>query len=352
MIVNVGIIGTGIISNVRAMGYLTHENSRIVAVCDSNAIRARDRARNWRVEKVYTDYRDLLKNDDIDAVDILLPHSLHATVAIEAAKAGKNIAVMKPIAMSLTEADMMINAARENGVVLSVAENYVNYPPIMKAAELINAGEIGNPTLVRMNVVTGKGGPQEWIEPDDPKDWRQDKSKNGGFIYDAIVHNAATARLLMSSDICSVSAMFQNMEGHDERPGVVAWSHEGFNKFGTLTYSGRESMVPINTDYYPVHEVFEVVGSKGLIWITRVSGKMLGLAPLIMYKDGILTNFEKIESDYGLGFRNSVHDFVNAIIECREPKFSGVDGRKQIQFAWAVYRAANEKREVRLDEIK
>ncbi|MFI5419823.1 MAG: Gfo/Idh/MocA family protein [Nitrososphaerales archaeon] len=349
--VRVGIVGTGIISNVRAKGYLTHKKAKISAVCDLDQNRAREKAKLWGVDKVYTDYRKLLNDETINAVEVLLPHSLHSKVVVDAARAGKNVAVMKPIAVSLTEADAMINAAKDNGVVLSVAENYVNYPPIAKAAQLIRGGEIGDPTIIRMNVATGKGGPPEWVEPDDPKDWRQDKKANGGFIYDAIVHNEATARLLMGYDVHSVSAMFQNMNERDERPGVVAWSHEGLNKFGTLTYAGKKSVIPITTDYYPVHEAFEVVGTKGIIWITRVTGKMLGAAPLIMYKGGEEIRFESLESDYALGFRNSVYDFIDSIVDKREPKFTGADGKKQIQFAWAVYKAANEHREVRLDEI-
>jgi len=330
---------------------MTHPNSQVVAVCDLDESRAKEKAKRWGITKVYTDFRKLLQDDEINAVDVLLPHSLHAKVVVEAAKAGKNVAVMKPIAMSLTEADLMIDTAKDNNVVLSVGENYVNYPPIVHAARLIRDGEIGTPTNLRMSATGGKGGPVEWIEPDDPGDWRQNKKTNGGFIYDAIVHNAATARLLMGADIHSVTAMFQNMNHHDERPGVVAWSHVGYDKFGMLTYSSPNSEIPMLTDYYPFHEVFEVVGTKGFIWITRVSGKMLGLAPLIMYKEGRETRFENLESDYGLGFRYSVHDFVDAIVEKREPKFTGEDGKKEIRFAWAVYKAANEHREVRLDEI-
>jgi predicted dehydrogenase len=349
--VKVGIIGAGIISDVRAMGYQTHKNAEIVAVCDLDEKRAQEKARKWGIHKVFTDYKELLGDDSINSVDILLPHSLHSRVVIDAANAGKHVAVIKPIAMSLSEADSMIRAAKANGIILSVGENYVNYPPIVKAAELIRTGEIGEPTNIRMTVASGRGAREGWIEPEDPTDWRHDKKTNGGFVYDAIVHNAASARLLMGSDIESVTAIFQHMDSFDERPGVVSWSHVGRDKFGTLLYGTRRSSIVINTDYYALHEAFEILGTKGILEITRVSAKMLGLAPLTMYRDGNLVQFENLESDYALGFRYSVHDFVEAVMEGKEPKFTAEDGKKEIKFAWAVYKAATERREVRLDEI-
>ena len=353
MQVRVGIIGAGIVSNARARGYLSHKSAKIAAVCDIEEERARQKAKAWGVSKTYSSYQDLLKDDDINTVDILLPHALHAQVAIAAAEAGKNIVVQKPMAMSLKEADAMIKAANDNGVKLGVEEDYIRYPPIAKAAELIQNNEIGSPVAIRIEKVAGTGGPEAWREPDDPTDWRKQKAKHGGYIYDEIVHHSAVATLLMQADVESVAAMFENVDAPDERPGAVIWKHVGRDKYGSLIYSlGRSrTQIPIATDYYPVHEGYEVIGNRGILWVTRCTGRLLNEPPLFLYRDGERFSYEQLETDWGVSFEIDVHNFVDDLINDKEPRFSAADGKKHIQFAWAVDKAAKEKRTVRLEEI-
>ena len=351
--VNVGIVGAGIISDIRARGYLSHPSAKIIAVCDIDETRAEAKARKWGTKKHYTDYRKMIRDEEINTIEILLPHALHASVAIEAMKNGKNVIVQKPMAMSVKQADEMIRAAEENGVKLGVCENYIRYPPIEKAAELISRGEIGTPVIIRIEKVAGVGGPEEWKEPNDPSDWRQQKNLHGGYIYDEIVHHSAVSTLLMGADVESVSATFENIDKADERPGVVSWKHVGGNKYGSLTYSFGKSKtrIPIMTNYYPVHEGYEVVGDRGILWITRCTGQLLNQPALMMFRDGSLSSWEDIEMDWGISFIRDVHNFVDDVINDRRPRMSGLDGKKHIKFAWAVYKAAETNRTVRLDEI-
>ena len=121
--IRVAIVGCGRISDLHELGYREREDARIVAVCDTNGRRARAKATAWGVESVYTDYGQLLENSDIDLVELLVPHHLHADMTVAACQAGKHVSVQKPMARTVVEAERMINAAAHADVILRVFEN-------------------------------------------------------------------------------------------------------------------------------------------------------------------------------------------------------------------------------------
>ncbi|MGD9046683.1 MAG: Gfo/Idh/MocA family oxidoreductase [Anaerolineae bacterium] len=162
--VRAAIVGCGRISDLHQLGYRDREDAGIVAVCDTKKGRAQAKARAWGVEKVYTDYQELLSDPQVDLVELLVPHHLHAEMTDAACQAGKHVSVQKPMALTVTEAERMIGAAEGAGVVLRVYENFYFYPPHVQAKEMIDAGEIGEPQMIRMHVGTGKSETQ-WKVP-------------------------------------------------------------------------------------------------------------------------------------------------------------------------------------------
>lgn len=126
--IQVAIVGCGRISDLHALGYRGRDgysHARILAVCDTNKGRAREKAREWGVasEKTYSDYQRLLADPDVDLVELLVPHHLHAEMAVAACRAGKHVSVQKPMALTAAEADLMIQAAEQARVTLRVFEN-------------------------------------------------------------------------------------------------------------------------------------------------------------------------------------------------------------------------------------
>jgi predicted dehydrogenase len=149
--IRVAIVGCGRISDLHQIGYRERDNACIVAVCDSKKARAKQKAKAWSVEKVYTDFHQVLEDPQIDLVELLTPHHFHCPMTVEACHAGKHVSVQKPMALSAAEADKMINAADRSGVMLRVYENFVYYAPAVRAREMIEAG--GQP---RLDGQTGK----------------------------------------------------------------------------------------------------------------------------------------------------------------------------------------------------
>lgn len=97
--VRVGIIGAGRISDLHAIEYRENPNAEIVAVADVDVEQASARARAWgcSLARIYGDYRALLDDPRVNAVEILLPHNLHCEAAIAALDAGKHVSLQKPM---------------------------------------------------------------------------------------------------------------------------------------------------------------------------------------------------------------------------------------------------------------
>ena len=121
--INVGIIGCGRIADLHYPGYKNNRKARVYAVCDSNDEIRERRKKEWRAEKSYSDYRELLADPSVDAVEILTPQVLHEEMVIEAARAGKHIALQKPMTIDLASADRMLRAVRSSGKVFRVTDN-------------------------------------------------------------------------------------------------------------------------------------------------------------------------------------------------------------------------------------
>ncbi|MBU2550311.1 MAG: Gfo/Idh/MocA family oxidoreductase, partial [Proteobacteria bacterium] len=139
--INIGVIGCGRIADLHLPGYQGLDRAGIYAVCDVRKETAERRREQWGAEKAYTDYRDLIRDPAVDAVEILTPHQLHEAMAIEALRAGKHVALQKPMTTSLASADRILEAASRAGVVFKVTDNYLFYPPIVLARKMIGNGD-------------------------------------------------------------------------------------------------------------------------------------------------------------------------------------------------------------------
>src|SRR5215475_4332921 len=167
--VRLGVVGCGNICQLNVPGYLEHPRCDVVALCDTDWARAELRARQWGITpKIYKDYAELLDDPTVDAVELLTPTYLHADQIIAALAAGKHVSCQKPLAISVAEADRIAAAVASASTTCRVTENFLYYPPIVKAKELLDAGVIGEPSLVRIHTTRTKdivGGVME-LDPE------------------------------------------------------------------------------------------------------------------------------------------------------------------------------------------
>ena len=353
--INVCIVGCGRISTLQALGYLEHPDAKIYAVCDPDKGRAEQRGREFGAEKIYTDYRDVLNDGKIDAIELLVPHHLHCSMAVQACESKKHISVQKPMALYLKEADTMVSAAENSGVVFKICENYVMYPPFMKAKELLDAGEIGEPTTIRIKSNSGHFA-SGWEVGEYSWKWRMDEAQCGGgtFIFDDGYHKFSVARYLLG-DIEKVFAWIDRTDiapgYYIDAPAIISWKYKQPRLYGVMDAMYSSEMY-MNTKYYACDERVEITGSKGVLWVTRCTSKMLQIPSVILYKNGQTIMFEGIKDDWADSFVNSAYNFIDAIANGSKVSLSVYDAREVLKMSLAVLESAKTSREVFISDIR
>ena len=138
----VGVIGCGLISAVHIHAINEADRAVLTAVCDIDPKKKEKTAAEQGV-RGYLDYRELLAQPDIDAVHICVPHYLHAPISIDALRAGKHVLCEKPMGMSLSEAQAMVQAAKESGKTLTVCFQNRYNDASQRMKQIIDSGEMG-----------------------------------------------------------------------------------------------------------------------------------------------------------------------------------------------------------------
>ncbi len=172
-------------------------------------------AKSTNVSKVYTDYEELLHDNEIDAVEILTPHQFHTCLTIKAAEAGKHISLQKVPCLKLSEMDQMIEATKKARVHFRIFENFRFYPPYQKAMELIEQGVIGKPERVDVSMWGGVSALEAWDVPLSAWKWRISEGGNykSPTIFDDGYHKHSIIAKFLGEPIESVLAW----------QGVSAW---------------------------------------------------------------------------------------------------------------------------------
>jgi predicted dehydrogenase len=354
--VRIAIVGCGRIADLQVLGYRDHPRCRIVAVCDVDEARAQDRAHAWGVAKAYRDLDDVLADRDVDAVDLLTPHHLHAAQAVAALEAGKHVSLQKPPTRTLAELDRVIEAAGRSGRVLRIFENFMHYPPHQKAKELLEAGAIGTPLSIRMKTAGGRLTDGWRVDPASMA-WRMrpDECGGGPTTFDHGFHCYQMARLLVPAEIERVHAFIHwTRLGPDalyDGPALVSWRYQGTPpRMGSWEVIASLGM-RVRSKYYVSDDRIEVHGSEGILWVNRCTGQLLDEPSLVLYRDGETRAFHDLETDWAESFRRGGIDFVDALLEGRQPALDGAEARKTLAFALAAGRSAAEGREVTIAEM-
>ncbi|MGE0130493.1 MAG: Gfo/Idh/MocA family protein [Blastocatellales bacterium] len=171
-----GLIGCGDISRKRVAPALRDiSECELVAVNRARADLAEAFANEFGAKRWYGDWRELIADDEIDAVYIATPVYLHAEQTIAAAEAGKQVLCEKPMAMNVAECDRMIAACEANGVKLGIAYYRRFYPVIRRIKEIIASGEVGKPIIAQINAFERFN-----LQPGDDRYWFLEKERAGG----------------------------------------------------------------------------------------------------------------------------------------------------------------------------
>jgi predicted dehydrogenase len=220
----IGLIGCGFMGRTHSNGYNRVSNffpeleyhPVLKAVCSRSEEKVKAFAEQWGYESFETDWKTVIARNDIDAVDICTPNDMHAGIAIAAAAAGKMILCEKPLARSLAEAQLMLDAVEKAGVKNTVWYNYRRIPAVTLAKQIIDSGKLGRIFHYRANFL------QDWtINANLPQGgeglWRMDADVAGsGVTGDLLAHCIDTAMWLNGAikDVSAVTETFVKQRMH------------------------------------------------------------------------------------------------------------------------------------------
>lgn len=295
----VGVIGVGAMGRNHARIYSELPEVELVAVADVDEQLAHSIAKGYG-GKPCVDHNDLLK-EDLDAVSIAVPTTLHKKVALQAIQKGVSVLIEKPIADAMEDADRIIKAARQNGVKLMVGHIERFNPAIMKLRDLINNGQLGD--IISISA--------KRVGPYNPR------VKDVGVIVDIGTHDIDIMCYLYGEKVREVYALAGSVVHDYEDHAIV-----------TLSFSNGRSGV-IETNWLTPHKVrtLTVIGSKGIAEVDYAESSL-------RISDREWIREAKIDKEEPL--RLELEHFIDCVRHDKSPLVSGEVARHTLEVALAA----------------
>ena len=350
--VRVGVIGCGA-GLFHLEGYAEEPRAEIVALAGLETDRCRELAERFGIPHVYRDYTELLANPAIAAVSIAVPNHLHLPVAVAAVAAGKHVLVEKPLARNAAEGEQMVAAAEAAGKVLAIAFQRRGRHDVQIVKGEVERGALGRiyhakAYWMRRSGIPGLGS------------WFTNKEQaGGGPLIDLGVHVLDMALWMMGNPkVQSVSAATYAELGprgtgqwqgsrFTIAPGVAyevedfATALLRFEDGATLQLDASWAAYTGHTDEFGV----SLLGSKGGAAIDVKDYAQTGTLRLFGEIDGTPTVTEP-RLVPRTGHADIIHGFVDAVLDGVPVSPSGVEGLERVRLIEAIYRSAEEGREI------
>jgi len=262
--IKLGIIGVGQIGKHHINTYKQIPDAEIVAVADVNEEEAKRVAAANNVPNVFTQFRDLLKMDEIEAVDVCLHNNFHAPVAIAALEAGKHVYCEKPMAGAYRDAKRMYKTAKKLGRKLSIQLSTLFSKETKAAKRLIDEGLLGKVYFAKSYGFRRRGRP--WVDGYGSSSFVTKKFAQGGALFDmGVYHIANILYLIGNPEILTVSgATHDEIEKYADRAKAAPWEVEELG-LGFIRLAGGISFVI--EESWAIHsngtESPMIAGSKG-----------------------------------------------------------------------------------------
>ncbi len=334
--VSVCVIGAGRAGMIHAVNFRSRiSNAELTAVVDPFEEVAKKTCRQLELDRYYLDYSQALQEDDIDAVVIVTPTVYHREIAVAAAKAEKHILCEKPMAMNENECDDMISAARDNNIKFQIAFMRRYDESFMQAKVAVDNGEIGDVVMVRSNT---RG-------PSTPREWMYDIKKSNGPLAEVSSHDIDTLRWYTGSEFRTVYAIGGNFRCPDKKKQYPQF-YDNFVLNGSFENGMQGIIDGAQGVQYGYDARAEILGTRGCIFLGQLHEKSIlvcnnekGMIRPVMHTWRTLFKDAYLREDM---------EFVNCIMEDKEPRVTGTDGKMAVKVVKAGNISIIEKRIVEL----
>lgn len=341
--VKVGIIGSQFEAEIQAESFrLMPDEAEVVAVASPTPGHAAALATRFGIPRVFTDYRKMLAERDIEMVTIAAPNALHCQMTLDIANAGKHVVCEKPLCMTLEEADLMLETCRRQGVLLLYAEELFFAPKYVRAKQMADQGAFGKVYLVKQS--------EKHFGPHAAWFWDVTKS-GGGVLMDMGCHGIAfcywfLGRPAVRSVYCQLATHVHAdktlgdddaiciLEFEGGATGLIedSWARRGgmqdrveIHGEGGVTYADLHmgNALPTYSEYGYGYAVEKAPTTKG--WTYPV--------------------FEEL---WNYGFPQEMHHFARCARGKETPQATGEDGRLVQEVLYAAYHSAGTGQKVTL----
>lgn len=333
--IRVGVLGAGRIGKIHARNLATViPGAQVVAIADPVYASAGELAGQLNVPLATADYREVINNPEVDAVAVCSSTNTHAQMIIEAAQAGKQIFCEKPIAYDLKKIDEALNAAEKAGVLLQIGFNRRFDPNFKKVHEMVAAGKVGSPQILRITSRDPAPPPIEYVKV------------SGGMFFDMTIHDFDMSRYLMGLDVEEIYAAGgvlvdpQIGEAGDIDTAVVTLYFKN-GAIGTIDNSRKA--------VYGYDQRVEVFGSQGMVSVENETPDraVLSSAEGIQSAKPLYFFLER----YAQSFLDEMTQFIQCVQQGAQPPVTGADGRAPVVMALAATKSLREHRPVKLSEV-
>ncbi|MCR2049090.1 Gfo/Idh/MocA family oxidoreductase [Acetatifactor muris] len=313
-------------------------------ICDINEEMLLEKASEFELRDVlqYTDYHEMLEKEKPELVAIATESGKHAEIALDCIKAGCNVIIEKPMALSLADADAVIQAAKEKGVKVCVSHQNRFNKSVQKIRKTLEEGRFGRMFYGTAHI--------RWCRNENyytQAKWRGTWEQDGGALMNQCIHNIDLLRWMMGDEVDEVVGMTDQLnhfyiEAEDLGIALIKFKN------------GAYGIVEGTTDIYPknLEETLYLFGEKGTV---KAGGQSVNRIEEWRFADTqdkpeeVIAEFaENPPNVYGFGHTPLYADVIDAIQNDREPYVNGEAGKRALELVLAIYKSAAEGKAVRL----
>jgi len=337
--IRVGLIGCGFISHQHGPAWGASPDAQLVAVCDQDEARARVRAAEWGVERVYADAAEMIERERPDAVDVVTRPETHSALVRLAAERGVHVLCQKPLAPSFEEARAMVEACERARVRFMVAEMWRHLPWFRDLKRQLEGGGVGEPYHLRVVGARRALSRERPVHPNQP--YFADMPKL--IVYEMMIHWIDPARYLLG-EIGTVYARMKRVNP------AIAGEDWALVVLGHATGATSQLDGSWANDAEPPGATREgdvvVEGTDGVLHFAPLARELrltrLGGAT------SVVARYPDMVESFQSAFNSCIGDFASAVRTGREFESSARDNLKTLAATFAAYDSARTAEVVRL----
>ena len=338
--VGVGVAGLGMGIN-HAQAYYEYDKAKLVALCDIRAVSLKQACDKFKA-KPYLSYVEMLEDPEIEAVSIATPSYEHAIMGVMAALYGKHVLIEKPIATDLTAGDRLIQVCKEKGVKLGGIFQSRLDPKNIRIKQTLEEGTLGKPYLIEGIVKWWRGDKEYYHANKGVESWKGTWfGEGGGSMANQGVHTVDQLYWLMG-EVESVYGHYATV-GHSIQAEDFCVALIKF-KNGTVGYiicttSAPKDAQETRISVYGTRGVMSLVGDELTMKIEgEPSETIVGET---LRKDTLTVPLGSTHTEQCI-------NFIDAILEDREPAVTGESALKAIEIITAIYQSSMQGKPVSL----